>query len=149
MVTCRLPTAKQVHAAAYVLVMEASKHGCSFSSAISSVSLASEGVCVVGVALSNYVRRICLVMQKGEVEQPVGGRQFALMSSRFPILMAAHSKCCFLLQSDRAGLSNKSQIISIYQAAIPKAKVSGNTGQLANAFASALAEVVGVQGKPC
>lgn len=41
--TCGLPTTKQVDAAAYALVTAASKNGCSFSSAISSVSLAGEG----------------------------------------------------------------------------------------------------------
>jgi hypothetical protein len=46
------------------------------------------------------------------------------------------------------GVTNSSSIISIYQSAIPKAKQVGATGPLANAFASALYEVVGVKGAP-
>jgi hypothetical protein len=49
-------------------------------------------------------------------------------------------------RSQPPGVTNSSSIISIYQSAIPKAKQVGATGPLANAFASALYEVVGVQG---
>jgi hypothetical protein len=43
--SCGLPSDKQIDAAAYALVTAATKNGCSFSSAISSVSLAGGVFC--------------------------------------------------------------------------------------------------------
>ncbi|KAI8472457.1 MAG: hypothetical protein J3K34DRAFT_414296 [Monoraphidium minutum] len=81
---CGLPSDGQLDAAAYALVTAAAKDGCSFSSAVTSVSL--------------------------------------------------------------AGVADPKNIISIYTAAIPKARLAGSSGKLANAFTSAMAEVVGVSG---
>ncbi|GBG00539.1 hypothetical protein Rsub_13242 [Raphidocelis subcapitata] len=82
--SCGLPSDKKLDAAATALVTAASRGGCSFASAVTSVSL--------------------------------------------------------------SGVADKSGIISVYTSAIPKARAAGASDDLANAFASAMYEVTGVQG---
>jgi hypothetical protein len=45
-----------------------------------------------------------------------------------------------------AGVTDPASVVSVYTSAIPKARAAGASGDLANAFASALYEVVGVRG---
>jgi hypothetical protein len=52
----------------------------------------------------------------------------------------------WIIDQPLSGIADKANIISIYKQAIPKARQAGTSGQLANAFTSAMAEVVGVQG---